>query len=535
MILGDPASPTIAAPQGQRRASLDEVFHRIAQRQPDVLALIDAPNRTAFTDGTPRRLTYAQADRAIAAIAARLTGMGLNADAIVGIQLPNTVESILTILGVMRAGMIAAPLPLLWRRADAVAALGRIGAKAMITCGRADGFSHCQLAMRIASELFSIRYVCAFGSKLPDGVVPFDELLTAGLREPPPLDRDRLNNAAAHVGLITFEVGNSGIVPVARNHLEMIAGGLGATLESRLTQGARILSTMPASSFAGVSLMLLPWLLSAGTLCLHHRYDADVFAQQRRDEACQMLVMPGALALHLAQAGAFAHDDRGAIIGAWRSPERLHDSPVWPASNTILVDVPIFGEVGLLAGRRGADGRPAPIAPGPVTAPRDGSGGVMVGEIVATAAGTVGLRGPMVPRHAFPPGIERSGLPHVEIDQTGLVDTGYACRAEDGGKCLIVTGAPAGMISVGGYRLPLHELQEAIGRIDSGATLTALPDPVLGQRLVGNSANREVVRAALAAVGVNPIVTAAFRARGEQSEAALEEPPLTALRAARSR
>ncbi len=388
MILGDPASPTMATPQGQRRASLDEVFHRIAQRQPDVLALIDAPNRTAFTDGAPRRLTYAQADRAVSAIAARLTGMGLAADAIVGIQLPNTVESILAILGVMRAGMIAAPLPLLWRRADAVAALGRIGAKAMITCGRADGFSHCQLAMRIASELFSIRYVCAFGPKLPDGVVPFDELLTAGTREQfPPLDRDRLSNAAAHVELITFEVGNNGIVPVARNHLEMIAGGLGATLESRLTQGAHILSTMTASSFAGVSLVLLPWLLSAGTLCLHHRYDADVLARQRRDEACQMLVMPGALALHVAQTGAFAHDDRGAIIGAWRSPERLHDSPVWPASNTILVDAPIFGEAGLLVGRRGTDGRPAPIPLGPVTAPRDGSGGVIVGEVVATAGG----------------------------------------------------------------------------------------------------------------------------------------------------
>ena len=116
----------------------------------------------------------------------------------------------------------------------------------------------------------------------------------------PPLDRDRLNNAAAHVGLITFEVGNNGIVPVARNHLEMIAGGLGATLESRLVQGARILSTMPASSFAGISLTLLPWLLSAGTLCLHHRYDAEVLAQQRRDEACHTLVMPGALALRLA-------------------------------------------------------------------------------------------------------------------------------------------------------------------------------------------------------------------------------------------
>jgi hypothetical protein len=522
MILGDPASPTIAAPQGQRRASLDEVFHRIAQRQPDTLALIDAPNRAAFIDGAPRRLTYAQAERAVAAIAARLTGLGLSADAVIGIQLPNTVESILAILGVMRAGMIAAPLPLLWRRADAVAALGRIGAKALITCGRVDGFNHCQLAMRIASELFSIRYVCAFGAGLPDGVVALDEAVTADVRDPlPPLDRDRLNNAAAHVGLITFEVGDNGIVPVARNHLEMIAGGLGATLESRVVQGAHILSTMPASSFAGVSLMLMPWLLSAGTLCLHHRYDAEVLAQQRRDETCRTLVLPGALALRLAASGAFARDDRGAIIGAWRAPERLHDSPAWPAGDTMLVDVPIFGEAGQLAAPRSADGRPAPISLGPVSAPRDGSGGVLVAEVVATAAGTVGLRGPMVPRHAFPPGIERSGLPHLQIDRTGLVDTGYTCRVEDGGKSLAVTAPPAGLVSVGGYRFPLHELQEAIGRIDSGATLTALPDPMIGQRLVGKAANRQVVQAALTAVGVNPIVAAAFRDGGEPGDPVL--------------
>ena len=98
---------------------------------------------------------------------------------------------LLTILGVLRAGMIAAPLPLLWRRADMVAALARVGAKALITCRRAGGFEHCQLAMRVAAEVFSIRYVCGFGVNLPDGVVPFDDLFTAAKLDPvPPLDRD---------------------------------------------------------------------------------------------------------------------------------------------------------------------------------------------------------------------------------------------------------------------------------------------------------------------------------------------------------
>ena len=37
----------------------------------------------------------------------------------VGIQMANTAENVLTILGILRAGIIAMPLPLLWRRAEA--------------------------------------------------------------------------------------------------------------------------------------------------------------------------------------------------------------------------------------------------------------------------------------------------------------------------------------------------------------------------------------------------------------------------------
>ena len=150
---------------------------------------------SSFTDGVPRRLTYAEADRMVAAIAGRLRRMGMTTDAIVGIQLPNIAENILVILGVLRAGMIAAPLPLLWRRADALAALGRIGGKALITCGRVGTFNHGESAMRVAAEIFSIRYVCGFGQKLPDGVVPFDDLFKAERLDPiPPLDRERQMN-----------------------------------------------------------------------------------------------------------------------------------------------------------------------------------------------------------------------------------------------------------------------------------------------------------------------------------------------------
>jgi acyl-coenzyme A synthetase/AMP-(fatty) acid ligase len=520
MILGDPTVAAAAPQHGQRRLTIDEVFGRIAQKFPDRPALIDAANRESFTDGAPRRLTYGEADRVATAIAGRLHRMGLAADSVVAIQLPNTADAILMLLGVLRAGLIAAPLPLLWRRAETVAALARLGAKALITCRRAGSFQHAQFALRIASEVFSIRYVCGFGDTLPDGVVPFDDLFAAAeLDPPPPLERQ--HDAAAHLAFITFEVGDSGIVPVARNHLEAIAGGLGVALEARLAQDARILSAIAPSSFAGLSLTFTPWLLSAGTLSLHHPFDAEVLAQQRRDDGCRTLILPAAVALRLAETGAFTDGAAaGSIIAAWRAPERLATSPLWRERNTGLVDVAIFGEAGLVAARRGPSGRAAPIPVGAVVAPRGSSGAVVVAEVVRTAASTVALRGPMVPRHAFPPGIERSGLAHFKIDRFGLVDTGYACRVDAATRAMTVTGPPSGIVGVGGYRFPLHELEAAIGKIDHTATVAARPDPLLGQRLVGQAGRRDMVQAALNAVGINPLVAAAFRDRGERAERA---------------
>lgn len=516
MILGDPAS-ALPAQQGRRNVAVDEVFRRIARKHPQQLAVVDAPNREAFTDGPRRRLTYAQADHMVSAIAGRLQRMGLSMDSVVGIQLPNVVENILTILGVMRAGMIAAPMPLLWRRADAVAALSRVGAKALITCRQVGGFDHSHLAMKVASEVFSIRYVCGFGAMLPDGVVSLEDLFSAEQFDPvSPPEGERLTNAAAHLGLITFETGDNGIVPVARNHLELLAGGVSVALEGRLAKQARILSTILPSSFAGISLTLMPWLLSTGTLSLHHPFDSDVLAQQRRDDDCGVLILPGPVALQLAQAGAVG--DSGAVLGIWRSPEQVAASATWSNRATAFIDVLVFAEAGLIAACRGDHGRPAPIPFGPLKVPGDGAGAMTVIEVARTPGSTVALRGPMVPRQAFPPGIERSGLPHFEIDQTGLVDTGYYCRVDSLSKAMVVVGPPAGIVSVGGYRFSLNEIKEAVGRIDGSAKLAALPDPVIGRRLIGNAERRDMMEAALNAVGVNPIVAAAFRNRSERAD-----------------
>ena len=177
--------------------------------------------------------------------------------------------------------------------------------------------------------------------------------------------------------------------------------------------------------------------------------------------------------------------------------------------------MPIFGEAGFVAARRGVGGRPVPIPLGAVAAPRGAKDAVAIVELATTETNTLALRGPMVPRHVFPPGIERSDQPHFEIARDGFVDSGFPCRVDSLSQTIVVTGPPSGIVNVGGYRFPLCALSATIGRIDAGAALAALPDPLSGHRLVGTAADLNAMAAALRALGVNPLVTAAFGERGE--------------------
>ena len=90
-----PASPT-----------LDALFKRTLARQPDALALVDPLNKQRITGQTRKRLTYAQADRAISAISAHFIESGLPANSVIAIQLPNTIEFALTVLAAHRAGLV---------------------------------------------------------------------------------------------------------------------------------------------------------------------------------------------------------------------------------------------------------------------------------------------------------------------------------------------------------------------------------------------------------------------------------------------
>jgi hypothetical protein len=486
--------------------TLDGLFRRTLARQPDAIALIDPPDKQRITGQQPTRLTYAEADRAISALAAHFTVAGLPANSVIAVQLPNTIEFPLTILAAHRAGLVVAVLPQLWRQADLVSALNRTGARAIVAMRWIDGVSHADLAMNAAAEAFSIRHVCGFGDDLPEGMASLDVAMTEDTLPPAPQPQE-----ARRAAVISFDTTADGIRAIPRTHLHLIAGGLVTFLEGAIPQNAMILSAQTPASFAGIASSMVTWLLSGGTLALHHPFDDAVLEQQIVELGCQALIAPAPLALRLGEAGLAARAPTlRSVIGLWRAPEQVASSLSWTGAPAGFTDLYLFGEAGLFGARRAAGGAPAAIMPGPHTAPRHQAGGTTAGEILITPKGTLGLRGPMVTLAAYAP------LPPINRDlpvppAPDHVDTGYAARLDRGTGAICITAPPSGLMAVGGYRFLAQDLQEWARRLGQGALLTALPDRLSGYRLAGRAQDNARAREALTELGLNPLMVEAFR------------------------
>lgn len=500
-------APSSAATSSGTALTLDDLFRRTVLRQPDAIALIDPPNKQRVTGDMPQQLTFAQADQAISGIAARFVEAGLPPGSIIAVQMPNTIEFVVTVMAALRAGLVVALLPQLWRQSELTIALNRVGARAIAGMSRIEVVDHGELTLHAAAEAFSIRQVFGFGKDLPEGMTPL-EIATSGMNGwlSPALPDAR------RPAIISFDVTPDGFRAIPRNHLQLISGGISIFLEAGLPQGARLLSSIAPASFAGFTSSVVTWLLSGGSLALHHPADLQVLEQQIIDYHHDTLIVPGPLALRLAESGTLARPQVAIrhVIGLWRTPDRVTASNDWQDTGTTLTDIYLFGEIGLFGARRSPDGSTAPITPGPFAAPRGAASSKTIGEIIVTPKATLALRGAMVPVAAYRASSEGSLAETPVVD---YVDTGYAAHVDRATGAIGITAPPVGIVGVGGYRFLSQDLDAWAKRLTAGAMLTALPDQLNGFRLAGRAGDNSRAREALGELGLNPLMVDAFRDR----------------------
>jgi acyl-CoA synthetase (AMP-forming)/AMP-acid ligase II len=276
-----------------------DLFLKTAERTPDQTALVDPPNRSELTTGSPQRLTYAELGQLIDRLADSLAEMGLRKDDVVVVQLPNIVELVTVYLAAARIGAIVSPMPMQYRKHELRQVLALTEPKAFICAGSFGGFDFPQLIGEIRGEFPQLEVVIGVGEGLPDGVISFGELqlprpAEASLEGYPGAEAKPVS--ANDVLTICWTSGTEAEpkgVPRSHNHWIWIAY---ATVDGcELDPGCSLLNPFPLINMAGIGGMLVPWLLTGGKLVLHHPLDLGLFLQQIASEEVNYTVVPPAL------------------------------------------------------------------------------------------------------------------------------------------------------------------------------------------------------------------------------------------------
>lgn len=117
-------------------ATFDSMLRGHVADHPDRVIHVDPPNRAAFFNGEPMRLTWREIDAKVDLLAAHLLAVGVGPGDVVGIQLPNVHELSVSYLATARLGAIASPFPVQYREHE-LTTLGNVaGLKAFVTASR---------------------------------------------------------------------------------------------------------------------------------------------------------------------------------------------------------------------------------------------------------------------------------------------------------------------------------------------------------------------------------------------------------------
>lgn len=482
-------------------ATVDEIFRRTVRSEPERLAVADAPNRRAITHGDPRKLTYVALDAAIDRLAGHFRTLGLAPGDIVAAQLPNTVEQIVVILACARCGLIVSPLPLMWREYELAAALPTIAPTALVTATDIAGRDHADTMRYAAMETLSVRFVLAFGDDPPDGVAPLDWVFDDAL----PCDPVSLPDGVTANDVITvcWAGGNHpGACPVPRSHNQWIAAGLMNLLEAHVAQGAVLLNPYPLTGLVPISVFFMGWILSGGTLHLHHPFDFDVFVDQMRASGPDYTGLPPTVIDALKTEGVFSASARHPkTVGClWPSPY-LGDTAHLRAADLPMpvVDIRAFGEMAYVSRKRKPGERPAMIAHGECRVPASSvSGPVLMHTRVrggatpnsasqSLLAGDLMIKSAMMFDAYFPSALPGSDEPTLERDAHGFVNTGLRCRFIGSSKpSLDCVSKASGVIYHGGMSISAAELDRLYREHDSlaDAAVFSFDDPILGERIM---------------------------------------------------
>jgi acyl-CoA synthetase (AMP-forming)/AMP-acid ligase II len=269
-----------------------DLFARAAAADPSRIAVIDPANRAALGLGEPRRLTYAELESAVTAMAAQLVRLGLRSGEVVLAQLPNTWECVGLYLAAARLGIVLSPVAMQYRRHELDQIVALLEPRAIVTCRAFKEFDHAALGAALARECGA--HLLVMGGVAPDGAHALatgpatagDAAAVAAVVAP----------SADDVFTICWTSGTEGAPKgVPRTHNHWIAISHAHFEAARIAPGDKLLNPFPMINMAAIGGCFLSWLHAAGTLLLHHPFDPQVYLGQIAVERPQYAIAPPAV------------------------------------------------------------------------------------------------------------------------------------------------------------------------------------------------------------------------------------------------
>lgn len=274
--------------------TIDDLLRRAAAAHPDRLALADAPNRSTITDGPPLRLDYAALDASIDAVAAALLEANVGRDDVVLIQMPNIVENVVLMLACARIGAVASPVAVQYREHELARIVSSLSPKAVATVSRCGEFRLADMVHGLISRTDDTMRLLVWGQGAPTGAIRMDSVAPskdASARVAAYLSHGR--PGANDIFTICWTSGTESRpkgVPRSHNHWIAIAKVVAAAPE--LQDGEVLMGPFPMINMAAIGGVLVPALLCAGTIVLHHPFDLAVFLGQIQAERVNYNIAP---------------------------------------------------------------------------------------------------------------------------------------------------------------------------------------------------------------------------------------------------
>lgn len=438
-------------------------------------------DRTAVVDAHSR-VTYAELDRRADRIAAGFAGLGVRPGDRVIVQLPNTVDFVTVLFGLLRVGAVPA-LTLPAHRASEIGHLARLSeAVAYVAPAEHGGFDHRGLARELLDTVPSLRHAVIAGDCGADpGLTPL-----AAVDAEPVVDAADPSDPS-DVALLLVSGGTTGLPKlIPRTHDDYAYNARASAEVCELTGDDVYLVTLPAAhNFPLACPGILGILGVGGTAVLAPAPSPDVvFPLIEREHVTVTAVVPPVADLW-AMEWEWEKGDRSSLRLIQVGGARLSADLARVLGPTLDCTVQqVFGMAeGLLnytrltdSGDLVAETQGRPLCPDDEVLVVDDEGN-------SAAPGEIGellVRGPYtirgyyrVPDHnatAFTPqGHYRSG------DLVRRLPTGH----------LVVEGRVKEVINRGGEGVPAGELEEHLAAHPAvrQVAVIPLPDPVLGERV----------------------------------------------------